>query len=361
MKAPAPPFPPRGVAAHVAAAMSSLQQAKSAAAPRAVAAHVQAAVGSLPVQARLAPPTAPTVAPTWAAHVQRAVQAGLQAKRPPAAPAPARPSCGRAAPRPSPPLRPARPGAASLQRMSESLENKALEVVKAVSSTFKHGPGNQSISSSKARKRMALTEYLMGKLRDKMEISSGTARALVRGQRGIEKSDFLRLGLRDQIEFEQENAKTIAELRDLAMAVYFDVAAKKARGGSCDHTSAGTFLELAGIFGDNAKVKLVRFKPDKSSFEPPSSELAYHRAVLLNDDLVLDPWNPGKKVEKLEKLKEKDAIETVVEWNESAHRSFVDNLRIELENKLPGLEEEYGYYKKEADLDKSVTAIWKVV
>ncbi|MEP0264335.1 DUF4157 domain-containing protein [Dokdonia sp.] len=247
------------------------------------------------------------------------------------------------------------------------------------------GPGNQTTSSKKAKESFDLASQL----EDLLLITKNSKNNKTEENRGLdglggdalyrknEMKDYDYLTVPHYVGFmnggkeRAEQLDKAKKLKNLTEIVWRNFVLQKTGGGSCDHISAVTYMNLAD---KGKKPVLVSYepKPDKEyKVTPPSEEYNKHRSVLLLEEQKdkeplrkeVDPWFPDNgRVQIFES--EKDASSKLknvkIKWQWTPDdQEFIDAVEKELEVRY----KEFGGDEKLKELTgkpENVKYLWKI-
>jgi hypothetical protein len=172
------------------------------------------------------------------------------------------------------------------------------DAIKEVRATMTDGPGNQTTSSKEAKESFDIASQLEnlllitknssdGKMEEDRNLEGLGGDALYRKN---EMEGYDSLTVPHHVDFmnggkeramQLEKAKKIKNLTEI---VWRNFVLQKTGGGSCDHISAATFLNLVE---KGKKPVLVSYEPqsdEEYKITPPSEEYNKHRSVLLLEE-----------------------------------------------------------------------------
>ncbi|GGG31300.1 hypothetical protein GCM10011344_35260 [Dokdonia pacifica] len=264
------------------------------------------------------------------------------------------------------------------------------DTVKEVRGKMSDGPGNQTTSSKKAKESFAKAsqlESLLLEQKNSMDSSTIDVQSMAYlGRDALYRKNFMteegddekmvsahvaeNTGGKNRADQLKKIRYTDFDFSNLIEIVWKDFVLRKTGGGSCDHISAATFLNLV----DKGKSPvLISYEPksDKDyEITPPSEEFNKHRSVLVKDMTEdkkpilkeIDPWFPEDgHVQIFESEKEASSklknVEIKWEW-EPDDQEFVDAVQKELELRYQKLVEDKKL-KEKGDAD-SITALWEI-
>lgn len=260
-------------------------------------------------------------------------------------------------------------------------EEDAVEEVRA---TMTDGPGNQTGSSKKAKENFDIASQLEDLLFiTKNQIDNSDENKGLKGLGGdaLYRKNAMygstETSVSSYVDFTsggKERAKQheIAEkLNNLTEIVWRNFVLQKTGGGSCDHISAATFLNLVE---KGKKPVLISYEPqsdEEYKITPPSEEYNKHRSVLVKEEKEgedpvvkeVDPWFPKEDGVDIFESNEAAAkklknVNKIWEW-EPDDKEFVEAVQKELEVRFKELKK--GDKLKElTGNSESIKALWDI-
>lgn len=276
---------------------------------------------------------------------------------------------------------------AQLQSDAPIQFNDEEDAVENVREKMPEGPGNLLDSSDEAKERFDLATQLENLLlitKNSTDGETGENRGLDGlGGDALYRKDSMygdkKMSVSSHVSFtsggkeRKKQLEKAKELKNLTEIVWRDFVLKKTGGGSCDHISAATFLNL--VEKDKEPI-LVSYKPksdkDYHIAPPPENPENKHRSVLVSDEnedkkpilKEVDSWIPDEgRVRIFESEKEADkqleGVKVLRKWKLD-DKEFVEAVQIELEARYKELEKDEKLKGLSGD-SKKIKLLWNIM